>query len=225
VPVKLLITGIMTGIAILPVVPFTLGAKSYSTNFWAVPDAYPFLAFRVALGELGGPRVETFVLVALCALVLGRTPPVRRIVARQSPQAGFSASEFALLVAVQFELMMQWVLARSVTHAYHWHYSIESIAAVCVVGSILSARGCGRNSNVVLAVCCPLCLVRAPSSLRRLTEEGVHRDTRQQILGTVAALDTRMASSPNPLVAPHGNTFLQYYYYGSDRVKKNLVDA
>jgi hypothetical protein len=223
VPVKLLVTGIVTGIAIIPVAPFALGARSYAAKFWALPDPFPLEAFREALGsKLYLPAVETFVLVALCSLLLGRTRPVRWFLPRGSAQPGFSASEIALLAAVQFEPVMQWVLARFVTHAFTWHYTIVSLGAASVVGGIFLARGCARHSTVVLAVCCALCFVQAPSSLRRLSQ-AMDRETRQEVLSKVAALDARMASSPDAVVAPHGNNFLQCYFYGSDRVKKNLV--
>jgi Dolichyl-phosphate-mannose-protein mannosyltransferase len=220
VPVKLLVTGIVVGVASVPVAPFALGAKGYGTHFWAVPEPYPIQAFHEAVGNLGAPGVEVFLLVALCALLLRRAPPARWFVARWSAQPGFSASEIALLVAVQFGPVMQWVLARQVTHAYNWYYTIASIAAECVAGGILLACSCARNSTVVLAVCCLLCFLQAPSSLRRLKAE---RDTRREVLSMAAAIDARMASSPNALVAPHAITYLAYYHYGSDRVKKNLV--
>jgi hypothetical protein len=223
IPVKLLITGIVTLVAVLPIAPFALRAKSYGTYFWAVPEIYPLVAFRDATGDLGAPGIEIFLQIALCALLLGRTPPVRGLTVRWGVQPGFSASEIALLVAVQFGPVMQWALARSVTHAYNWYYTIASLAAACVIGGILLARGCARNSTISLAVCCVLCFLEVPSSLRRLKPDGVERDTRQHVLSIAAALDARLASSPNALVAPDANTYLAYYHYGSDRVKSNLV--
>lgn len=223
VPVKLLFTGTAVGVAIVPIVPFALSAKDYGTHFWAVPEPYPVRAFHEVIGNLGTPGVEVFLLVAICRLLLWRASPVRWFVAWRSARTGFLASEIALLVAVQSGPVMQWALACRVTHAYNWYYTIASVAAACVAGGILLAGGCGRNSTVVLAVCCLLCFVQAPSALRRLSAAGVDRDTRQHVLGIVAALDARLASSPDELVAPHPITYLAYYHYGSDRVKKNLV--
>ena len=67
---------------------------------------------------------------------------------------------------------------------------------------------------------CLVCILYAPDALFSLRYLRV---TRQQRLATVAALDNHLQSSTAALAAPHGNTYLVYYYYGSVRLKRNLV--
>jgi hypothetical protein len=218
-PTELFITLMAVITAIVPLVPFAAAARSYSSHFWSLPPSNPFAAMHDSIGRLGYAGVELLLLIALCTLLLSRAPSMPWSVPQWGAPFEMARSEIALLIALQFGPVMQWLLARTITNAYVWRYTIASIAAACVVGGLLLARLCAFNSTLALAVCL-VCILYAPDALFSLRYLRV---TRQQRLATVAALDNHLQSSTAALAAPHGNTYLVYYYYGSVRLKRNLV--
>jgi len=218
-PTQLFVTLVAVTTAVVPVVPFAIAAKSYSSHFWSVPPSNPIPAMHDSIGRLGYAGVELLLLFALCTLLLSRAPSMRWFLPQWETRFELAKSEIALLIALQFAPVMQWLLARTVTNAYVWRYTIASIAAASVVGGLLLAQICARNSTLALAVCL-VCILYASDALLSLRYLRV---SRQQRLATVAALDTHLQSSTTVLAAPHGNTYLVYYYYGSLRLKRNLV--
>lgn len=206
-------------VALFTAAPFALAAREYKGHFWANPPAHPVFSLRDALGNAGrGP--DLIMLAALSCLVIPRIVPARWLQWRHEERLSkFTGPDIAALVFLAFGPLWQWVLARTVTHAYTWRYTIVSVAAACVLTALLIARAAGRRTVITVAVMLAA-IVEAPNALLELR---ILRETRQQVLAETAALDAVLASTTAPVVVPHANTYLMYYYYGSDRVKRKLL--
>jgi hypothetical protein len=202
-------------IAVLPVVPFALHARSYSRNFWAPAPSNPVAALRGVVESLG-VGLDSIFWALLCVLVFGTlrsilwSEPVR-------PAETLSLSQKALLLGLAMGPVLQWMLAITVTHAFVWHYANVSATGACILTGIILARS-GRSSPAVVLAVAAVCILQTPNSLVRF---GQYNDPRKNVMGFVATLD-REIERGGVTVAPSGFTYLQYFYYGSPRVKRNL---
>ena len=202
------LTFVAGGAAILLYTPFLGAASAYKAHPWHgvlardLEDSYMMGISAAVLGAI---------MMAVAAHLFWKRPlePV-------AGEKGFSSAECVVLTALYFIPAVMFVSAIFVTHSYVPRYSlIFSFAAVCFVAVLLFTLT--KQIRGVAALLLVILFLRAavPRRLSLLSQETG---------GITAALPAPFEKfSHLPIVMPIWDSYLRFYLFGADELKKRMV--
>ena len=200
----------------VPLIPFAAAARQYSGHFWTPVPSNALTIVRdvvstyqdgyVILLAIGGPAV------------LAR--PWLRGARRQLPLR-INVAEWTTLSALLLMPVWQWMLAHFVTGAYLPKYTIFSVLGGSILLGVLLAWSVSRLDRFATTLLAIFCAAGVITSLPAAERLGWSTLPRTQ--SAIRQLEETASRSPLPIVAPHANTYLVLYYYGSPALKARLL--
>lgn len=196
------------GAAVLLYGPFFEAASAYRAHPWHgvvasdLEDSYMLGISAAVLGVL---------MLAVAVHLFWKKPPEP-----VADEKGFPSAECAVLTALYFIPAVMFGLAILVTHSYVPRYSVVfSFAAVCFVAVLLFTLT--RQIRGVAALLLAILFLRAAAP-RRLSLLG------QETGGITATLPAPFEKFWHlPIVMPIWDSYLRFYLFGADELKKRMV--
>jgi hypothetical protein len=207
VPVWL--TFIAAGLSAVAYFPFLKAASAYKAHPWHGVDPRDLDDTYL----LGISTVAIVVIIVSVAAHMLR----KRSIEWGGQEIGFSSSECVALTVLYSIPVMMFVVAVFLTHSYVPRYSIIfSIAAACFMGVLLFALT--RQIRGLAAILLTILFLRAALPPR------ITLHFPQETGGISATLPTLLKKhSDLPIVMPIWDSYLRFYLFGSDELKKRML--
>lgn len=202
------LTFVAGGAAVLLYVPFLEAASAYKVHPWHgvltrdLEDSYLMGISAFALG---------MIMIAVAAHLFWK-----RSMRPATGESGFTPGECVALTVLYLIPAAMFVLALFITHSYVPRYSIIfSIAAVCFLAVLLSTLASQIRGLAALLLAILFLRAAVPPRLSLLQQETG---------GITAALPAPIEKfSQLPIAMPIWDSYLRFYLYGADELKKRML--
>jgi len=202
------LTFVAGGAAILLYMPFLEAASAYRAHPWHgvfARDLEETYMLGISATILGA------IIIAVVAHLFWKRP-----LESMAGEKGFPSAECAVLTALYFTPAVMFISAIFITHSYVPRYStIFSIAVVCFVAILLFTLT--SQIRGVAALLLAILFLQAAVPLR-LSLRG------QGTGGITAMLPPLLEKYPDlPIAMPIWDSYLRFYLFGADELKKRMV--